>query len=99
MSVSRLGAPGDTDHRGGQAGAQVTIRDISRGGIGLEYDCKDKPGAKADVTLPGGGSVSGRISRTANGLLGVTFFQDAASLAQIDRALAFIEANQSQHAA
>ena len=74
----------------GQPPVQATMDDISRGGVGLTHDCTDKIGTSAVVTLPGGALVSGRIARSYNGFLGISFRQDEASLAQIDRVLALV---------
>jgi methyl-accepting chemotaxis protein len=74
----------------GQPGVTVTIADISRGGISLKHNCNDSVGTDAEVILPGGNVVKARIARNANGLLGLAFRQDEASLARIDRVLAFI---------
>jgi methyl-accepting chemotaxis protein len=73
----------------GRPAVQAKIIDISRGGMGLAYRCEDKIGTVAEVGLPGGGSVKARIARNANGLLGLVFVQDKASLVHIDRSLGF----------
>jgi methyl-accepting chemotaxis protein len=75
---------------GGRAAVRVTIQDISRGGIGLNYDCQDKVGTDAEITLPTGDLVNARITRKGNGLLGLGFRQDEASLVRIERALAYV---------
>jgi hypothetical protein len=78
----------------GRPTRQVAIRDISRGGAGLDCDSNDKLGTIAKITLPGGNSISGRISGTSEGLLGISFFQDKASLAMIDQTLASLDGGQ-----
>jgi methyl-accepting chemotaxis protein len=77
----------------GRPGVQATIQDISRGGMQVLHHCDDKIGTDAEITLPGGGSVHGRIARSANGLLGFAFRQDQGSLDRIDQTLAFIRTN------
>jgi methyl-accepting chemotaxis protein len=66
---------------------QAAIVDISRGGIRLTYDCNCKIGTDAEITLPEGDLVKGRIARNSDGTVGVAFRQDEASLVRIDRAL------------
>ena len=85
---------------GGGATAEVTVQgskpetavvhDISRGGVALVSSSTASAGASAQVTLPGGGTVFGRVARCQKGLLTVAFRQDAASLAVLDRELAAI---------
>jgi len=83
----------------GRVGVVAKIEDISRGGVGLWHECEDRIGTEAEVTLPGGGSVHGRIARKASGVLGLVFVQDKASLERIDRALEFIRGDSSREAA
>ena len=72
----------------GQAEIEVTIRDISRGGMGLECDLKAECGSEATLLLPGtDDAVAARVVRANGGLLGLVFRQEAASLAQVDRAI------------
>jgi methyl-accepting chemotaxis protein len=73
--------------RGG-AEAQAIVHDISRGGIGLTCGSTAPSGTEAKIGLPTGGSVSARVVRSENGLLTMTFHQDAATRALLDRALA-----------
>ena len=63
------------------------IRDISRGGIALICDAVSPSGATVKVGLPAGGTVSGRIVRSEGGTLSIAFNQDAATAAQVDKAL------------
>jgi hypothetical protein len=83
----------------GRPGVRAKIVDISRGGVGLVHECEDRIGTDAEVTLLGGSSVKGRIARKVNGLLGLVFFQDKASLELIDRALAFVRQGTGRQAA
>jgi methyl-accepting chemotaxis protein len=83
----------------GQPAVTVAIADISRGGISLKHNCNDSVGTDAEVILPGGNAVKARIARNANGLLGLAFRQDEASLARIDSVLAFIGENSGRVAA
>jgi methyl-accepting chemotaxis protein len=76
----------------GSPPVQVVIDDISRGGVALRHVCEEKAGTDAEVTLPGGSVVYGRVARNSGGLLALAFRQDEAALAQIDRALAHIRA-------
>jgi methyl-accepting chemotaxis protein len=75
--------------RGGSE-VQAVVKDISRGGVALTSETTAASGAEAQVGLPGGASVAGRIVRCENGLVTVAFRQDAASLATLDRALDMI---------
>jgi methyl-accepting chemotaxis protein len=83
----------------GRAGVKAMIEDISRGGVGLIHGCEDKIGTDVDISLPGVGSVKGRIARKIGGVLGLVFLQDKASLEVIDRALALIRDGGSRQAA
>jgi hypothetical protein len=83
----------------GRPGVQATVGDISRGGMSLMHSCDDKVGTDAMIALPQGGSINGRIANNIQGLLGFTFRQDEASLAQIDRMLALARENNSRKAA
>ena len=74
----------------GRPSVQATISDISRGGVCLLYRCADEPGSPAQITFAGETVLAGRTARNANGLLGISFRQDEASLALIDRMLAFV---------
>ena len=72
---------------GRKAAAAAAIIDISRGGISVEHDADEPKGTDATVDLPGSGTVQGRIARVTAGSIGITFRQDEATLALIDRAL------------
>ncbi|WP_146101677.1 methyl-accepting chemotaxis protein [Rhodopila globiformis] len=74
----------------GQSPVQATIKDIARGGMAILHDGRYSPGTDMSIGLPGGSAIRGRVIRAENGTIGFAFRQDAASLAQIDRALAVI---------
>jgi methyl-accepting chemotaxis protein len=76
-----------TLHIAGRAPVQATIKDISRGGIAVLHQSGDPLGTEMEIGLPGGGSVKGRIVRTAPGQISAAFRQDAGTLAVIDRVL------------
>jgi methyl-accepting chemotaxis protein len=67
---------------------RAAIQDISRGGLGLRCDWNGEAGAEVSVILPGTETaVSTRVIRSAGGMLGLAFRQDAATLAQVDQVL------------
>ena len=66
---------------------QAVVRDISRGGVALICQTVAPSGTEAQITLPAGTGMSGRIARCEDGLLTIAFRQDAANLAVLDRAL------------
>jgi methyl-accepting chemotaxis protein len=74
----------------GRPGAQATVQDISRGGMGLLYDCPDRIGTDVEITLPGGEPINARITRNHNGAVGFAFRQDETSLLRIDRVLGMV---------
>ena len=72
----------------GQAEIDVTIHDISRGGVALQCAVKAECGSEATLVLPGTDeAVAARVVRAYDGLLGLVFRQEAASLARVDRAI------------
>jgi methyl-accepting chemotaxis protein len=72
----------------GQPEVEVAIRDISRGGLCLDCNLKADCGSEATLTLPGtDDAVAARVVRAGDGLLGLVFRQEAASLAKVDRAI------------
>jgi len=73
------------------------VKDISRGGVALIATATAAAGAEAQIGLPAGATVSGRVVRCESGLVSLAFRQDAATLAALDRALAAIK--QRTHAA
>jgi methyl-accepting chemotaxis protein len=75
----------------GTGEVQAVVTNISRGGVALTCKTTAPSGAEAQVGLPGGASVSGRIVRCENGLVTVAFRQDTASLTALDRALDIIK--------
>ena len=75
-------------HLAGQAELEVTIRDISRGGVAVDCGVAAACGSEATLVLPGtDGAVAARVVRAADGLLALVFRQEAASLERVDRAL------------
>ncbi len=74
----------------GLAEGRAVVRNISRGGIALECASGAPPGTDAQLGLPTGDSVSGRIVRSGDGLTTIAFRNDAASMAVLDRALSAI---------
>ena len=83
----------------GRQSMQATISDISRGGVCLIHRCADEPGSSVQIIFPGGAVLAGRTARNFDGLLGVSFRQDEASLAVIDRMLAFVGEQSGRKAA
>jgi methyl-accepting chemotaxis protein len=67
----------------------ASLVDISRGGAMLACAARLEPGADIELELPApGGSVHARVVRTDGQALALTFRQDPASLAKIDKVLA-----------
>ena len=83
----------------GQPAVSATIEDISRGGMSAAHACKAVVGTDVEITLPGSGSISGRVARNTNGSLGFSFRQDEVSLAVIDRCLKLIRQDTGRQAA
>ena len=83
------GATANLRIAGGPA-VQVAIQDICRGGAALAHHCTAPVGSELELELAGGGVVGGRVARSENDSLGMTFHQDDASLARIDQGLAQI---------
>jgi methyl-accepting chemotaxis protein len=72
----------------GRAEVELTIHDISRGGVALECDWQLPPGSEAALVLSGSTArVAARVSRADRGVLALTVRQDVATLAQLDQAL------------
>ena len=63
------------------------VRDISRGGAALACPTSAAPGTEVQIGLPAGVKVRGRIVRSEHGVIAVAFRQDAATVAQIERAM------------
>jgi hypothetical protein len=91
-AVARLLTPaGDID---------APVIDISRGGVGLSCDWSGEPGSEVRLVLPGTGeAIAARVVRTAPRLLGLTFRQEAAILALVDRSLRHIGGSPKRAAA
>ena len=66
---------------------QAVVRDFSRGGIALTCGATALAGAEAKVVVLMGGSLSGRVVRSEEGLLTVAFHQGPANIALVDRAI------------
>jgi methyl-accepting chemotaxis protein len=66
---------------------KAEVRDISLGGIALLCSVTAPCGIEVQVGLPAGGNVTGRIVRAANGEVVVTFRQDPATIARVERAI------------
>jgi methyl-accepting chemotaxis protein len=65
----------------------AVVSDISCGGVALTCDFTVPIGTEVQVDLPAVGTVPGRIARSGNGLVVVSFRQDAASVANLRKAL------------
>jgi methyl-accepting chemotaxis protein len=83
----------------GRPDARAVLQDISRGGMGVIFNCSDKVGTDAEITLPGGDSINARITRNHNGAVGFAFRQDQASLQRIDRVLEMVRKSHGRQAA
>jgi methyl-accepting chemotaxis protein len=75
----------------GLADIQAQVRDISRGGVALVCNSAASSGTEVKVGLPTGGSLSGRVVRSENGVMTIAFRQNAATMTLVDRVLAAIE--------
>jgi methyl-accepting chemotaxis protein len=71
----------------GSGQVQAVVKDISRGGVALLSNITAPPGTAAEVGLPAGATVSGRLVQSESGQVTIAFRQDTASLALLDRAL------------
>ncbi len=71
----------------GQPQLPGRLRDISLGGLSMQADCTVAPGTEVRVTLPGGGTATGRVVRCENGLLAVAFRQNDQTLATVRQVL------------
>ena len=73
----------------GGAPVEAVIKDLSRSGVALRYNASLASDMDVVIDLPhAGGTVQGRTVRMNDGILAITFKQDAAALTRIDRALA-----------
>jgi len=80
-----------TLRRAGQSEIRAELQDISRGGVALLCAPAGlKPGDEIQLVLPGGDSVGASVARCNDRLVAVSFRQDPASLACVDRVLARI---------
>jgi methyl-accepting chemotaxis protein len=72
----------------GQPDTEVTIENVSRGGVVLATTIAGRVGDEMQITLrDAGGPVTARVTRVGNGTLALCFPQDAATLSRIDRVL------------
>jgi methyl-accepting chemotaxis protein len=83
----------------GLADIKTIVRDISRGGIALMCGSTVPPGTEVKVGLPAGGSVSGRIVRSQDGIITVVFRQNETTLVSVDQAVEAIRQKLSPAAA
>lgn len=75
-----------------RTGWAFAIHDLARGGVAVNCDWELPKGADVTVVLPGAqGVVPGHVVRSDGGMLAVMFQQDAESLAQLDRVLAWFD--------
>jgi methyl-accepting chemotaxis protein len=79
---------------------RASIQDISRGGLGLRCEWNGESGSEVSVVLPGSqAAVSARVIRAGGGSLGLSFRQDAATLALVDQAMQHISGSEARAAA
>ena len=83
----------------GASVAQAVLVDISRGGMAVELEGDHPSGTDAELRLPGGGVVKGRVTRCAVSGVSFAFRQDSASLIIIDRALEIVRTRTDSKAA
>jgi len=76
----------------GREDIRASVKDISRGGVALACGTSAAAGAEVQVELPGSGFIAARVVRSDSGTLSVAFRQDPASLTQVDKALAAVQA-------
>jgi methyl-accepting chemotaxis protein len=92
-AVSGLQVPGASVRR-------AVIVDISRGGVSLHCDIRAEPGTEVQIELPGADRpVMARIVRFEDGVLGLAFRQNEATLLLVDQALAVIGARAGEASA
>ena len=75
----------------GRPDIQAPVRDISRGGVSLDCEAYLASGAAVRVGFPSGDEADGRIVRSGEGSIGVSFGQSHEALTSIDRALRDIQ--------
>ena len=79
---------------------RAPIVDISRGGLALRCGWAGETGAQVQVVLPGtDAAATARVVRVVNGVLGLAFRQETATLKLVDQALRFIGGHPSRAAA
>jgi methyl-accepting chemotaxis protein len=70
---------------------RAVVQDVSRGGISLRCDWQAAAGTEVQIVLPGTDrAVTARMVRVADGLVGLTFRHDPATLALVGAALKHI---------
>jgi hypothetical protein len=73
----------------GAAAVKSVIHDLSRTGVSLRHRDPVQAGRDVEVELPdAGGPVTGRVTRSADGLVAIAFNETPAALARIEKALA-----------
>jgi hypothetical protein len=77
----------------GATPAKAVIQDISRSGVALRHSGTVAVGRDVEVDLPdAGGSVTGRVTRAAGGVIALDFSEEPSVLARIDRVLLSLSA-------
>jgi methyl-accepting chemotaxis protein len=67
---------------------QAMIKDLSRGGAGLEMEAPPNAGAELSIEMPdGGGSVRGTVIRSQDRAVSVRFAEDDETRAQVEQVL------------
>ena len=88
-----------TLHIAGQHELKAVIKNISLGGMSMGSDSPAPSGTEAQVELPTGGKVWGRVVRSDGGELGISFRQDATTLALVTKTLDAIRRTLQKEAA
>jgi methyl-accepting chemotaxis protein len=83
----------------GSSETRAVVKAISHGGVSLICNTQAPPGTEVQVGLPDGATIPGRIVRTENGQVTITFRQDSATSEKLDRALAAFKQQQRSAAA
>lgn len=71
----------------GMPAREAAVIDVSRGGAALDCTVQAPPGTTIALTIPGLGTIAGRVVRAEAKTLAVVFAQDTASLATVDQLL------------
>jgi methyl-accepting chemotaxis protein len=78
-----------------ESGKEISadVIDVGRGGVGLRCDVTPERGNKVEVRISGAGEpVYGRVASIRNGVIGIAFAQDPATIVRIDRMIDAITA-------